>query len=331
MKALVTGGGGFLGRYIVEALLAAGVEVRIIARGKYPELAASGVECIQGDIRNRSDMLEASCEVDVVYHVAAKAGIWGPWRDYFNSNVEGTRNVVAACKKNGVPKLIYTSTPSVVIDGTEIEKVDESKPYPRRFPNHYAATKAMAEKEVLAINGSGDLLTVALRPHLVWGPRDNHLIPRLVQRAKSGRLMRVGDGGNLVDNCYVTNAADAHLLAGERLQPGSPIAGKAFFITQGQPVKLWDWINDILQRLGIEPVTKAVPYGVAKTIGMMLEVLHRSLPFLGEPKMTRFVAMQMASSHYFDISAARELLGYAPKISHEEGMKRTIEYFQTII
>lgn len=322
MKALVTGAGGFLGLYLVERLVARGDEVRAFCRGNYPELDALGVETVRGDIRNREETIAACNGADVVFHVAAIAGIGMRWRDFFEINALGTRHVLEGCHKCGVGRLVYTSSPSVTFGGGNQEGVDESEPYPERFLAHYPHSKAIAEREVLEANGRSGLLTCALRPHLIWGPRDRHLIPRLLDRARSGRLRRVGEGRNLVDMIYVENAAEAHLQAADALTQGSSVAGSAYFLSQGEPVNCWDWINDILALANLPPVQKSISASVAYKVGAVLEGIYRVLGLRGEPPMTRFLATQLSTHHYFDITRAREDFGYSPSVSTEEGMRR---------
>ena len=324
MRVLVTGGGGFLGRYVVEQLVARGDQVRTLARGRYPELEALGVEAVQGDLRDEQAALAACAGMDAVFHVASKTGVWGDRREFQDINVTGTAHILGGCLRHGVSRLIYTSSPSVVWSPGEHLGVDESAPYPDRFNCIYPETKAMAERMVLAANGTKGLLTVSLRPHLIWGPRDTQLIPRILDRARSGSLMQVGDGTNRVDFCYVENAADAHLLAADRLTAGSPVAGRAYFISQGEPVNLWDWINGLLEKLGVAPVRRSISYGAAWALGAMLEGLYGALKKTDEPRMTRFLAHQLAKSHYFDITAARRDLRYAPRIGADEGLERLV-------
>lgn len=321
MKALVTGGGGFLGGAIVRQLLARGDAVRSLTRSRYPWLDDIGVEQTLGDLADPAAVAKAVDGCDVVVHVAAKAGIWGRRADYLATNVTGTQTILDACLTAGVRKFVYTSTPSVVHAGGDIAGADESLPYPDHFPAPYPETKAIAEKAVLAANGA-DFATVALRPHLVWGPGDPHLIPRLVARAKAGKLRRVGTRPVQVDVTYVDNAADAHLLAVDKLEPGSPIAGKAYFLSNGEPVDLWEFINRILELAGAPPATKSVATWQAKLAGRILETWYGTLRLAGEPPMTRFVAEQLSTSHWYDISAAKRDLGYVPRIDIDEGLKR---------
>ena len=321
MLALVTGAGGFLGRYIVEQLLARGDRVRGFARGDYPELSNQGVRMIRGDLRDAEAVAAACREVDVVFHVAGVAGIWGPWEHFYSINTLGTRNVVDGCRQAGVGRLVYTSSPSVTFDERDQCGVDESAPYPTRWLCHYPHSKALAEQQVLAANDTV-LATCALRPHLIWGPRDDHLIPRLLARARSGRLRRVGDGTNLIDVVYVENAAAAHLQAADALSPGSPVAGRAYFISQGEPVNCWAWINEILALAELPPVTKSISARSAYRLGAAMEIIYRLLRKKSEPPMTRFLAAELSTSHYFDITRARKHFGYDPQISTATGMQR---------
>ncbi|TAK02796.1 NAD-dependent epimerase/dehydratase family protein [bacterium] len=328
MKALVTGGGGFLGRCIVEKLIARRDSVRVLGRNRYPELERLGVETVQADLRDPSAVTRACEKIDVLFHVAALPAIWGKWQDFYSINVEGTKNVLAGCRAQGVSKLVYTSTPSVIFDQSDLRNIDESYPYPKSYNCYYPQTKAMAERLVIAANGRDGLLTTALRPHLVWGPQDNHLIPRVLQRAKAGQLFIVGDGLNKVDITYVENAADAHLQAADHLRAGSPVAGQVYFISQGEPVLLWDFLNQLLERLGIPKVTKAISYRTARSVGAVLEMVYGLFSISDEPRMTRFLAAQLAKSHYFDISKAKRDFGYEPRISTYEGLNRLVAYLR---
>jgi 2-alkyl-3-oxoalkanoate reductase len=326
MHALVTGGGGFLGQHITRQLVARGDKVRALSRGKYPFLAELGAESVQGDIQDAAAVERACRGIDAVFHVAAIAGIWGKWRTYYGINTLGTRHVIAACRKNDVARLIFTSSPSVTFAASDQCGIDESAPYPSRWLAHYPHTKALAEQEVLAANDSS-LFTCALRPHLIWGPGDQHLIPRLLARARAGQLRRVGSGQNLIDAVYVENAAAAHLLAADKLEAGSPVCGKAYFITNGEPVNCWDWINEILTLAGVPPVTKSISYRAAYAAGAVLEGIWKLTGRTDEPRMTRFLAAQLATSHHFNITAARRELGYEPAISMAEGMQRLRDSF----
>ncbi len=321
MIALVTGGGGFLGSAIVRRLRERGDSVHSLSRRHYPQLDALGVTQHSGDIADDLAVCRAAAGCDIVFHVAAKAGVGGRYRDYHRANVVGTANVLTACRHHGIGRLVYTSSPSVVFAGRDMAGVDESVPYPSHYEAAYPQTKAIAERMVLRANGAA-LATVSLRPHLIWGPGDNHLIPRLLADARAGRLRRIGAESKLIDSVYIDNAADAHLLAADLLMPGSTIGGKAYFITQGEPVPLWDLINRILHAAGLGPVTRSVPAGLAYAAGGLLETIYTLFRWDSEPPLTRFVAHELTTAHWFDIRAARRDLGYRPKVSLEEGLHR---------
>ncbi len=333
MHALVTGGGGFLGRAIVEQLIARGDRVRVFSRSAYPELSELGVEVARGDVRNAKALLDSCAGIDCVYHTAAIAGIGGPWRRFYEANTVGTENIIAACRELGVPRLVYTSSPSITFAGKDQCRVRESEApidlaWLERNDCHYSRSKALAEQSVLAANGD-HLATCALRPHLIWGPGDPHLVPRLIDRARSGRLRRVGDGSNQVDVVYVDNAARAHLQAADLLcQPGSPVAGNAYFLSQGEPVNCWQWIDQILALADLPPVKKSISLPKALLLGKAFEWGYQLVGSQKEPPMTRFLAWQLASSHWFDISAARRDIGYQPQISTTEGMQRLARWLR---
>ncbi|AKU92030.1 NAD-dependent epimerase/dehydratase family protein [Vulgatibacter incomptus] len=321
MKALVTGGGGFLGSALARALLARGDEVRVLARGAYPELQALGAATIQGDLRDPAAVAEACSGIDVVFHTAAKAGGWGDPAEYEAINVHGTRNVIDGCRAAGVPSLVYTSTPSVVHQRHGIEGGDESLPYAQHFEAHYPRTKAATEK--LVRDASDDALrTVSIRPHFIWGPGDRHLLPRLLDRQRSGRLRRVGKGDPLTDTCYVDNCVHAHLLAADRLRAGADLGGRVYFVSDGAPIGLWTMASRMLQAAGGEPIEGTVPAWLARAAGAALEATWWLLRRQDEPLMTRFGASQLSHAQWFDIGAARRDLGYEPLVSVEEGLRR---------
>ncbi len=322
MNVLVTGASGFLGRYLVEQLLARGDRVRTFCRTRDPFFDGLGVDVVCGDLRDRRAVTAACQGVDVVFHAGGAAGIGGPGSYFHAVNAVGTGNVVDGCLAHGVGRLVFTSSPSVTFQCESQRNVDESAPYAKRWFCHYAHSKAIAEQHVLASSGKNGLLTCALRPHLIWGPRDRHLFPQLLSRVRNGRLWRVGDGKNLVDNVYVENAARAHLLAADALKPGSPAAGRAYFISQGEPVNCWDWLNELVALAGLPPVRKSISFRTAWAIGLACEMAYGLLRLRGEPPMTRFLAAQLSQSHYFNIRRAREDLGYTPTISTAEGMRR---------
>ncbi len=324
-KVLVTGGGGFLGGGIVKLLRERGDVVYSFSRGYYPRLKALGIEQIRGDIRDKQAVEKALNGMDIVFHVAARPGVWGDYDDYFGVNVTGTRNVIAACMACGIKRLVYTSSPSVIFDGRDMAGVNESTPYPEHYHAHYPKTKAMAEQEVKSATDES-LKTIILRPHLIWGPGDNHLVPRILKRAN--RLRRIGDGLNLVDTVYIDNAAHAHVLAADQLNKHPELSGNVYFISQDEPVRLWDMIDNILKAGGKGPVKGSFSRQTAWIIGTICEGIFKLLRLQQEPPMTRFVANELATSHWFDINAARRDLGYEPLVSIEEGLSRLSKWLK---
>jgi 2-alkyl-3-oxoalkanoate reductase len=356
---LVTGGTGFLGRRLVERLLAEGRRVAVLGRTPAPDLEARGVRFIRASLEDAGAVAAACENVETLFHVAAKVGVWGRHEDFYRINVLGTRALLDAARRQGVENFVHTSTPSVVYNGRALAGADEALPLTTACPSPYPLTKAVAEREVLAAN-SATLRTVALRPHLIWGVGDPHLVPRVLARARAGRLRIVGDGKNKVDMVHVDNAVDAHLLAEAALKKchvlsdtrsevgagsgrvastpspagasaGTPstAAGRAYFITNGEPVVLWDWVNGLLTALGEPPVTKRLSLPAASAVGAVCEALWRTFPLRGEPPMTRFIAAELAKDHWFDITAARRDLGYVPRVSMAAGTAALVASLRT--
>ena len=324
MKILVTGGGGFLGQALCRGLVERGHAVTSFNRGHYPALDALGVTQVQGDLVEREAVMAAFAGgFGAVFHNAAKAGAWGSYDSYHRANVVGTRNVLDACRAHGIGRLVYTSTPSVTHRATHPVEggTADSVPYGENFQAPYATTKTIAEKAVLAANDA-TLATVALRPRLIWGPGDAQILPRLVERAKAERLRFVGDGENRIDTTYIDNAAQAHFDAFEHLAPGAACAGKAYFISNGDPRTSRETINALLAAAGAPAVTKTLPFRVAYAIGVACEALWTLLPLKGEPPMTRFLAEQLSTSHWYSMAPATRDFGYVPKVGFEEGLRR---------
>lgn len=330
MKILVTGGGGFLGQKLCEGLIVRGHHVSSFNRGLYPALDAMGVEQIQGDLADRSAVIAAAQSCEAIFHNAAKAGAWGSYDSYHRANVVGTANVLAACREHGINKLVYTSTPSVTHRATHPVEggTAESVPYGENLKAPYAATKQIAEKIVLAANDD-TLATVALRPRLIWGPGDNQLLPRIVERAKAGRLALVGDGRNLVDSTYIDNAAQAHFDAFDHLAVGSACAGRAYFISNGEPWPMEDLVNGLLCAAGAPEVHRHIPLRVAYVLGAAAEAVWPLLRLKGEPPMTRFLAEQLATTHWYSMAPAKRDFGYVPRVSIQEGLKRVADAWHT--
>ncbi|MBS0663005.1 MAG: NAD-dependent epimerase/dehydratase family protein [Verrucomicrobia bacterium] len=334
MSVLVTGGTGFLGRNLVERLLRDGRTVAILGRTPAPDLQDRGVRFIQASLDDAEAVRAACAGIETVFHTAAKVGVWGRHADFHRTNVLGTRALLAGCRANGVAYLVHTSTPSVVYNGRDLANADESLPLTTSCPSPYPLTKAIAERDVLAAN-SPSLRTVALRPHLIWGVGDPHLVPRVIARARAGRLRIIGSGQNLVDMVHIENAVEAQLLAEAGLRRRATAraadpAGRAYFITNGEPVRLWDWINGLLAALRIPPVTRRVPLGAAYAAGACCEAAWRLLPLRGEPPLTRFIAAELAKDHWFDLTAARRDLGYTPWVTMADGTAALVDFFRQV-
>jgi nucleoside-diphosphate-sugar epimerase len=323
VKVLVTGGNGFLGRAIVGELLRRGHQVSSASRRPSGELAALGVRTLTCDLRNREHVERAIEGQEAVVHAAALTGFAGTRADYQRTNVEGTRFVLEACRSSGVPRLVYTSSPSVVFDGRDHRRAGEDLPYPRRYLAPYAATKAAAERAVLAASGPR-LATLALRPHLILGPGDPHLMPRLVARARQRKLVQVGPGRNEVSFTWIENAAAAHADALERLEPGARVAGRAFFVAQKEPVELWSWLRELFTRAGVPPPAGRVSRPFAYLAGAACELFWGLARRSGEPPMTRFLAQQLGASHSYDIGALERELGYRERVSTADATERLV-------
>ena len=328
MKVLVTGGSGFLGTALCRALRARGDEVTSFQRSFYPELENIGVRQVLGDLVDAQAVLRACAGQEAVLHNAAKAGAWGSYQSYFDANVRGTEHVLAACRAHGIGKLVHTSTPSVTHSGrTPVQGGNEiDTPYGTRFKAPYPATKLIAEQTVLAAN-SAQLSTVCLRPRLIWGPGDTQLLPRLVERARAGRLRLIGGGFNKMDTTYIENAAQAHLDALDHLHPAAACAGKAYFISNGEPRPVRDIVNGLLRAAGAPTVDQSIPYPVAYAAGALLEAGWRLFALAGEPPMTRFLAEQLSTPHWYDISAAARDFAYRPRVSISEGLQLTAHWW----
>jgi len=330
---LVIGGTGFLGGEIIRQLLERGQKVRTLCRrnGDVPE----GAEVVLGDITDHPSLERACQGVETVYHTASIPSISVHWDPFFATNIIGTLNVRDVCRKVGVQKMIYTSSASVIFNGKPQHGVDETTPYPTEWLAHYPHSKAVAERLVLDTatehptqdrSEQGSLLTCSIRPHLIIGKRDRHLIPRLLQRAESGRLFRVGNGKNLIDIIFVENAALGHIQAAEALtSKESPVNGNAYFLSQGEPVNCWEWIDEVLVMKGLPKVKRSISHTAAWMLGLALEGWYTCFRLRGEPIMTRFLAAELALTHYLNIDKARRDFGYAPVVSMAEGMRRLEE------
>lgn len=320
MKILVTGGAGFLGRVIVRKLGDQGHEVLSFSRGP------GGSRHIQGDVSDYEALKQAMKGCEAVFHTAAKVGMWGPYEDFYRVNVRGTENVLKACREWGIRYLVFTSSPSVVYHGEDSEGQNESLPYPAYFDAYYPQTKAIAEQLVMAANDAS-LKTVSLRPHLIWGPEDQQLLPQLFKKAQSGKLRLLGSGSKQVDCIYVDNAATAHVKAfNQLLLAPARVEGKTYFLSQGTPIPMAELIHQLLATGGFPPVTKQISPEIARFAAGILEKCYRFFGIQAEPPITLFLAKQLSTAHWYDISAARRDFGYQAEVSIAEGMKRLREW-----
>ncbi|MCO4744221.1 MAG: NAD-dependent epimerase/dehydratase family protein [Proteobacteria bacterium] len=327
MKALVTGGGGFLGRRIVELLVSQGHDVSFLSRRRYPEVEACGATGLQVDLADAAAVREAVRGRDIVFHVAAKAEPWGPRESFVRVNVDGTKHLIDAMKAEGVTRLVYTSTPSVVSLLHDTENGAQDLPYSEAYPSPYGETKAIAEKLVLEANGPS-LATVSLRPHLIIGPREDKMIPRVLDRAKSGKLPIIGDGSNTVDITYIDNAAWAHLDAAEALTDHTAAcAGKAYFISNDEPVSLWKWMDEFVVANGLPPLKRRISYGLAWRVASIVEWVWTVLGIKSEPRITRMQVTGMGRTHWYDMGPAKRDFGYRIRIPLEEGTRATVQWF----
>ena len=323
MRILVTGGGGFLGSAVCRQLFGLGHHVIAFQRSDANHLARLGIAVVRGDICHSSDLSRIAEGCDAIVHTAGKAGVWGDAAEYQQINVDGTVNVIEACRQNGIRCLVHTSSPSIVHAGGDIDGADESLPIADHFSAPYPASKAAAERLIIAAN-SEHLRTVALRPHLIWGPGDPHILPRLAAKARGGSLALPGPD-KLIDTIFVENAAQAHVNALQELAGAARCAGKAYFVTNNEPLPQGEIIQRLLAAIGVEVRIRAVPIGVAMTAGAICEFVWRALRLNSEPPVTRFSVEQLATAHWFDTRAAERDFGYRPAITIAEGLQRLRE------
>jgi nucleoside-diphosphate-sugar epimerase len=325
MKVLVTGAGSLLLGGIAQQLASRGDEVVCFQR-RENETTHSNITTFAGDIRDRGAVSEAASGCDAIIHGAARVGVMGSWEDFYSTNVDGTTNVLRAAEEHHITRLVYVSTPSVAHVGRSIEGDVATPATTGRKRTFYAESKAIAEILALQAN-SAELGVVALRPHLVWGPGDTQLVGRIVDRARQGRLVMVGSGNALVDSTYIDNAISAHIAALDAIAPGSSCAGKAYVISNGEPRTVNELMSRICLAAGVEFSPKHVPAVIARSIGSVVE---RIWPLIrkDEPPITRFVAEQLGTAHWFDQRPAQEDLNWKPQVSLDEGFARLAKWFQ---
>ncbi len=322
---MVTGAAGFVGRHLVDALAARGDAVVSVDLGRPPPPVPGG-ESVAADIRDVQAMRAACAGADVVFHNASLVHTkHNRVDDVWSVNLGGTEAVLAACREAGVPRLVYVSSASAVYEGRDIENGDESLPYSSISQAPYADSKIAAEKKVLEANGER-LATCAVRPHVVFGPGDTRFLPAILARARAGKLkLGVGRDGKLSDFTYISNLVDALLLAADHVGPGGKAAGQAYFVTNGEPYPFFGFVGDVLAQLGLPPIKGSVPFPVAYAVAAVAEAWDtlKGGTLHAEDGLTRFAVRYMCTHHYFSIAKARRDLGYEPRVSLAEGIRRT--------
>lgn len=314
MKVLVTGATGFLGVHTVAVLNARGHEVHALGRDP-ARLSRLEAHTVLADLRNRAAMLGACEGMEAVIHTGALSAPWGPPADFEAINLSGTRHVLEGCALHGVKRLVHISSPAVVFDGLDQIDLPDDAPYPARHSSHYALTKKRAEEAVRA----SPVSAVILRPKAIYGPGDRSLLPRLVAAARVGRLWQIGDGRNLVELTYVSDAVNAILLA---LEASVPHDAAPYTVTGGRPVRLWEAIRTVLKGLGLSSRLPVLPLSVALPLASGLE---RIAGVTGrEPRLTRYTVDLLVRTQTYDTTRARNDLGYAPQVSLEDGLERTL-------
>ena len=318
MKVLVTGATSMIGVATAQELLRRGHEVRVLQRGDSP----LDVEVIRGDIRDSHLVARAVIDCDVVIHAAAKVGLVGRYADFYDVNVAGTNNVVTAAVNSGCRGIVYVSSPSVSYSRVPVNG-ESAPPATDDVIGHYSKTKSIAERMVLA---ERRIATVAIRPHLVWGPGDTQLVGRIVERAQHNRLALVNHGEAVVDTTYIDNVADALVAAAERIGVINELSGKALVVSNGEPRTVASLVQAICQAANVPYAPRTVGLRAAVTLGVVIETLFKLKPS-AEPPLTKFTAYQLGISHWFDISETKQLLQWTPRISLDEGFEELKKSF----
>jgi nucleoside-diphosphate-sugar epimerase len=322
---LITGATGFVGGALACRLHGMGWDVTGVGRNlkKLDELKDIDVHPLPVDIKNKDELIDAFKEQEIVFHCAAFPSPWGNFEKFYQANVIGTRNVVQASLENNVKRLVYVSTPSIYFDYNSRMNVKENDPLPEPISN-YAHTKLLAEEEIDKGFANG-LAVISIRPRALFGEGDTVIFPRLIPRLKSGRLPILGDGENIIDLTYIENVVDALVLCAE--SPASTL-GKKYNISNGEPVKIWALVERICDELKYPHPTRKISYRTAHAAASALEFVYSLIPFSPEPPLTRLSVSMMANSTTLDISAARNELGYQPKVSVEEGVTRFLKWWK---
>ncbi len=325
MKALVTGATGFLGGALTRRLHSIGWDVTALGRNasKIDQLESEGIHTLQIDLKDKSAMLAACKNQEIVFHCAAFPSPWGNFEKFYQANVIGTRNVIRGCEEHKVKRLVYVSTPSLYFGYSSRMNVKETDELPEPVSN-YAATKILAEQELDQAFEKG-LATIAIRPRAIFGPGDTVIFPRLIPRLQSGRLPILGDGENVVDLTYIENVVDALLLCAES---SANTLGKKYNISNGEPVKLWKLVERICAELNLPTPKRKISYPTANAIATVMELFYTLIPTHPEPPLTRVSVSMMANNTTLDITAAKNELGYQPKISVDEGFDLFMKWWK---
>lgn len=324
---LVTGGTGLVGSHVAERLRQEGIRTRVIARPSADTLLLKswGVEVVPGDLTDEPSLRPALDGVTVVVHCAAKVGDWGPIEDYRKVNVDGLRSLIEAAQKSERLKRFVHISSLGVYEARDHHGTDETTPPSLSGIDGYTRTKAESEKLVLDRVSETGLPTVALRPGFIYGPRDRTVLPRILSRLRDGSFKFLGSGEQLLNNTYVGNVVDAVMLAIQR----DDVIGEAFNITDGALVTKRQFANGIAKRAGIPEPKKAVPLPVAKTAAKVLEAVYRALGKTEAPLPSMATVKFLGLNLDYSIDKARNRLGYAPRVSFDEGMDRTFEWLRS--
>ena len=321
MRVLITGGTSVIGLAVAKRLLARGDEVTTLARHAGP--AGRGVDEVLGDITDHEVLARAVDGCEAVIHLAAKVDVVGPREEFERVNVEGTRRLLAAAGTAGVRRFVQVSSPSVANEGASLVGAGAGPADPNSTRGNYATTKALAEQVALR-NGPAGPAVVAIRPHLVWGPGDQQLTQRIVDRARIGRLAIIGSGGALIDTTYLDNAADALVAAVDRAEQ---LAGRVFVVSNGEPRPVAELLTRIAAAGGQPPPRFHVPRRVAFVAGLVIERFWARQGRTDEPPMTSFLAEQLATAHWFEQRSTREALDWTPAVSLDEGFRRLTAWY----
>jgi len=325
MKALVTGATGFLGGALTNRLRKLGWQVTAQGRNSnvLKKFQDQGIDTVQANLEDKQALIAACEDQEFVFHCGALASDWGPPRDFLKSNVIGTQNVIAGCKKHLVKRLIHVSTPSIYFHTSPRINIKESDPLPATPVNEYARTKLLAEQEVDKASKEG-MEVITIRPRAIFGPGDQTILPRVIDRLQRGVLRVIGDGKNVVDITYIENVVDSLLLCAE----APKIAlGKKYNITNGDPIYMWEMLEKLCMRLGLKYPTQKLSYPVVNAAAGFMETICKLIPGQPEPLLTRYSVAMISISSTLDISAAKDDLGYKPRISNEEGFEEFISWW----